>query len=209
MRKFIPFMLALVFLLGLTGCMKSAERAEERNFLIEGEKYIAVSIGYTEEGKTIAKAGGYAIMEIPEDKDHIFLAVRSGLDNWTIVKESYVIPTSGKLNVAYCNHERIADGEKLQMVQSILGKDYQGSFVIKTKDEFDIYNATKDLYVGYEDCPVGTDRIGSIGNINGYLVFIAAEDMKDADLQYTCYILHEEYQDLYANSVQGTFETAN
>lgn len=76
-------------MLCLTGCTKSAERVEEGNFIIEGEKYIAISIGYTKKGKTIAKADGFDIMEIPEDKDHTFLAVRSGLDNWTIVKESY------------------------------------------------------------------------------------------------------------------------
>lgn len=80
---------------------------------------------------------------------------------------------------------------------------------MKADSEAEIYNATKDIYVGYGDCPVGTDRIGSVGNINGSLVFIKAEDMKNGDLQYTCYILNDEYQDLYANSVQRTFETVN
>lgn len=207
MKKLIPLLLTLVLVLGLIGCAKSAERVEERNFIIEGEKYVAISIGYTKEGKTIAKADGFDIMEISEDKDHTFLAVRSGLDNWTIMKESYKIPTSGKLNVAYCNHERITEGEKLSMVQSILDENYQGNFVIKTDAEADIYNATNDIYVGYEDCPVGTDRIGSIGNINGSLVFIKAEDMKNGDLQYTCYILNDEYQDLFEDSVKYTFAT--
>lgn len=207
MKKLIPLLFALVLALGLTGCTKSAERVEERNFIIEGEKYVAFSIGYTKEGKTIAKADGFDIMEIPEDKDHTFLAVRSGLDNWTIMKESYKIPTSGKLNIAYCNHECITEGEKMSMVQSILDENYQGNFMIKADAEADIYNATKDIYVGYEDCPVGTERVGFIGNINGSLVFIKAEDMKNGDLQYTCYILNDEYQDLYADSVQQTFET--
>ena len=202
-------MLILSFVLCIAGCAKSAERVGEREFIVEDEKYIAISIGFTEEGKTVAKADGFDIMEIPEDKEHTFLAVRSRLDDWTIVKDSYEIPTSGKLNIAYCNHERITNGEKLCMVQSILDENYKSSIVIKTNAEPDIYNATKDIYVGYEDCPVGTDRIGAIGNINGHLVFIKTEDLKNGDLQYTCYILNDEYQDLYANSVQRTFDTVN
>lgn len=186
---------------------RTAQRAEERNFVLQGEKYIACSIGFTKEGKTIAKADNFSIMEIPEDKDHNFLTVRNFLDNWVIVREAYSIPTGGKLNVAYCNHERITDGDKLAMVQSILDADFQGSFVVKTETSSDIYNAMKNVYVGYEDCPVGTDQIGSIGNINGRLVFIAEEELVNGgDLQYTCHVLKDEYQALYADGVQRTFE---
>ncbi len=209
MKRFIAVMLTWMLVFGLSGCTTTmkAERAEEKNFIIDGEKYVAIPVGYTKEGKTVAKVDGYAISEIPEDKTHTFLAVRSGLDNWVVVKESYVIPTSGKLNVAYCAHERITDGEKRSMVQSILDEEHPDSFVVKSDVEEAIHNATKDIYVGYEDCPIGTDWIGSIGNINGHLVFVKAEDIKDRDRKYTCYILKEEYQDLYADSVHRTFET--
>lgn len=188
---------------------RNAQRVEEGNFILQGEKYIAVSIRFTEEGKPIAKADGFDIMEIPEDQDHNFLAVRSGLDNWTIAKESYKIPTSGKLNVAYCNHARITDGNQWSMIQSISEEDFQGSFTIRTDSEMDIHNATMSIYVGYQSCPVGTDWIGSIGNINGQLVFIPSKDLKNGDLQYTCYILNDEYQELYESSLHLTFETVS
>lgn len=188
---------------------RTAKYVGEGDFLIKGERYVSYPVGYTDEGRTVAKADNFDIMEIPEDEDRNFLAVRSFLDNWTIVKESYEIPDSGKLNVAYCEYERIADGEKLHMVQSILDDDFQGSFVIKTDAESEINNATKSIYVGYEDCPVGTEWIGAIGNINDRLVFIKTEDMKDGDLRYTCYILNSEYQELYSESVYRTFQTAD
>ena len=157
---------------------RTAEIGFENSFVIKGERYIATSIGYTEEGKIIAKADNFKIKEIPEDKDHNFLAVRSFLDNWIIVRESYVIPTEGD------------------------------SFVVKTENMFEMSSATESIRVGYEDCPVGTDWIGVIGNINGFLVFVDREDMKDEDdLQYTCYVLKDEYQALLKNGVKNTFET--
>ena len=63
-------------------------------------------------------------MEIPEDGDRNFLTVRSALDNWTIVKESYKIPAEGDAGVAYLWHERVTGGVKFDMVQSILDENY-------------------------------------------------------------------------------------
>ena len=209
-RMFLVVAIVLCVAIFVTACStsvdKTAQRGFEGSFIIAGERYIAISIGFTEEGKTIAQADNYNIKEIPEDPNHNFLAVRNFLDNWTIVKESYVIPTGGKLNVAYCDQERITDGIKLQMIQSILDGVYQGSFIVKTDGERDIFNAIKTVKVGYEDCPVGTDWLGGIGNINGYLVFVEAEDLRESNVEYYCYVLQEEYQKLYENSVKKEFE---
>ena len=188
----------------------TAQRAEERNFIIKGEKYIGIPIGFTEEGKIIARADGFDIMEIPEDKNHNFLVVRSFLDDWTIVRESYVIPTEGEVGVAYLWRERVTEGIKWDMVQSILNNDFQGDFTImaEAKSEYgatDVMNIVKSIRIGYEDCPVGTDWIGCFGNINGKLVFIKVDDYVDGDLKYTCYILKDEYQDLYNDSVNQNF----
>jgi hypothetical protein len=193
---------------------RTAEPVFEGGFIIGGEKYVKIPIGFTEEGKTIAKADSFDIMEIPEDKEHNFLAVRSFLDDWTIVKESYIIPTEGDLNVAYLGRERVAEGIKWDMVHSILNQEFQGEFTIEAEiisqyeNEFttNIWNAVEPIKIGYEDCPVGTDWIGSFGMINGFLVFIEAEDLKENNLEYTCYILKHEYRDLYENGAQHTFK---
>ena len=68
-------------------------------------------------------------------------------------------------------------------------------------------SATDSLYVGYGDCPVGTQWIGRVGNINGKLVFVTVEDMKDGDLNYTCHILEDKYQDLLKDRVKNNIET--
>ena len=218
MKRIIAvFIVTAILICCLSSCdlfVKEAERSEERSFIIDGEKYIGTSIGFTEEGRRIAKADSFDIMEIPEDKDHNFLAVRSFLDDWTIVKESYVIPTEGEVTVAYLWRERVTDGAKWDMVQSILNGDFQDEFTIKAKIEREyedgfntnIWNAVNPLRIGYEDCPVGTDWIGSFGSINGKLVFIKSEDLKDDDVKYTCYILKDEYQELFIDTSDKKFE---
>lgn len=198
--------------LSLVSCSpidRSAEVMGEGGFIIQGEKYISLPIGFTEEGKVIAKADSYNIMMIPEDTDRNFLAVRSFTDNWTIVKESYVIPTQGDLNVAYLDHERITEGKKWEMTEYILAGEFAGSFIVQTNAMGELPSATDSLYVGYGDCPVGTHWLGRVGNINGKLVFVKADDMKDDDLIYTCYVLEDEYQDLMKDSVKNNFEIVN
>ena len=131
MKRIIAvFSVATILLCCLSSCglfVKEAQIGAEKSFIIDGERYIAVSIGFTKEGRRFAKADSFDIMEIPEDKDHNFLAVRSFLDDWRIVKESYVIPTDGEVTVAYLGwHERITKGIKWEMLQSILNDDFQG-----------------------------------------------------------------------------------
>lgn len=201
MKRIIAFfVVATILLCNLSSCsifLKKVERVGEHNFIINGEKYVGVGIAYTTTGRKIAQYDGFDIRVIPEDKDHNFLAVRSFLDGWTMVKESYVIPTSGEVTVAYLDyHERITEGIKWEMIQSILNDDFQGKFIIKDNE---IEKATRFIWVGYEDCPVGTDRIGKFGNINGKLVFIKIKDFNidRYDLKYTCYIIKDEYQELF------------
>lgn len=198
MKRIIAiFVVATILLYSCSIFFKKVERVGEHNFIIDGEKYVGVGIAYTTTGRKIAQYDGFDIRVISEDKDHNFLAVRSFLDGWTMVKESYVIPTSGEVTVAYLDyHERITEGIKWEMIQSILNDDFQGKFIIKGNE---IEKATRFIWVGYEDCPVGTDRIGKFGNINGKLVFIKIKDFNidRYDLKYTCYIIKDEYQELF------------
>lgn len=205
----IVLVIAIVFIISYLSVDRTAQRIGEGGFVIQGDTYRSISVGYSGEGKVIAKADGYDIMVLPEDSAHNFLAVRSFTDNWIIVKESYVIPTQGELNVAYLDYERITEGEKFKLVQSILAGEFQNSFTVKTNAVAEMASATDSLYVGYGDCPVGTHWLGRVGNINGKLVFVTAEDMKDGDLFYTCKVLGDEYWDLFADSVKNTFETVD
>lgn len=213
MKRTIAFSAILFLMLTfLSGCTPiEAERGFEGSFIINGETYVPISAAHSGQVSwPMVEVDGHSIHPITEDSSRCFLEVRSFLDNWTIVKESYVIPTSGKLNVVYYNHERITpastDNEKWNLAQSIRNNDFSGSFVIQATSPNDIYNATKSVYFGYEDCPLGTDFIGGIGIINEQLVFIKKSSLKSCELIYTCYILNDEYQHLFESSGNTTFE---
>ncbi len=170
---------------------------EGSHAFINGEKYIPCGIRFKKTGKTLTKIDGFTVMEIQEDKEHNFVFVKSFMDHWTFVKESYNIPKNGELTVAYIDYEQITKGNKWKLIKSIQKKDFKGSFRIKTKDIADIFNATSPIYFGYNDCPVGTDRIGYMGIINERLIFIKANEIYSENLEYTCHILKEEYKSLY------------
>ncbi|MDD4163720.1 MAG: hypothetical protein PHD46_00155 [Eubacteriales bacterium] len=203
----VVFIFGSVLLIRNFSIDRTAERGQEGSFIIKGEEYVSMDIGFSEEGKTIAKAANFNIMEITEDSEKNFLAVRSFLENWTIVKKSYDIP-SGDVNVAYIGEQRVTDGPEWSMVESIIKHDFAGDFAIINDNETDIYNATKEIFVGYGNCPVGTDKIGVCGNINGQLVYIAFEDLVDSNLQYRCFILKDEFQNILKDSVHKTFDVS-
>ncbi len=177
---------------------------------INGEKYIPCGIRFNKSGKTLTKIDGFTVKEISEDKEHNFVFVSSFMDHWTFVRESYNIPKDGELTVAYIDYEQITKGEKWELIKSIQKNDFQGVFRIKTKDIADIFNATSPIYFGYKGCPVGTDKIGYIGIINEHLIFIKAKEIHSKELEYTCYILKEEYKVLYNSYlVHRTFQTVD
>lgn len=210
MKRIISILLVAAILLCISHCsalLKKVDRVGEHDFIINGEKYVGKGIAYTTTGRKFAQYDGFTIHVIPEDKEHNFLAVRSFLDGWTMVKESYVIPTSGEVNVAYLEYnQRITRSIKLEMIQSIINDDFQGEFIIKgealSEGNYyytDVDSATDYIWVGYNDCPVGTDRIGKLGKINGKLVFIKIKefDFNEYDRKFTCYIIKDEYQELF------------
>lgn len=96
------------------------------------ERYNYTSFSFTEEGKVIAKIDTWSIMEIPEDSEHNFLAIRSFLDNDLLVKEGYVIPEDGEISCVYASTHRRSDDEKLlDVIEKIIACDYGAGFEIK------------------------------------------------------------------------------
>lgn len=166
----------------------------------KGEEYHIAHIAFTEEGKTIGKADDWDIMEIPEDKNHYFLGVRSFLDNFYVVKDSYIIPTEGNINVVYIDNKRYTDVELKNAVEYILNNEIHEKFNILTDN---IYHYAKEIYIGYEDCPVGTEWIGMIGYVNGKLVYVKPteriyKDTGAPDEQiYCCYVIPSLYIEVF------------
>ena len=202
----IPIVVALCIYFRID---RTAERLPENGFLIDGERYRAISIAYASEGRTVAKADNIELNLIPEDKDRNFLVARSFLDDWAIVKESYEIPLSGEINVVYFmyDRERYEEGAAKDLAAYINKGGSEGDFTIMARhSEMQLTM----IWVGYEDCPVGTDCIAYVARINGKLVWIEPEvpaDQLDYQQQIPryCHILPDEFADLLADEKNRSF----
>lgn len=166
----------------------------------QGEYYEICVFQFTGEGKTIGVADSWKINEIPEDPDHNFLGLRSFLDNFYVAKKTYKIPESGKINVVYIDHERYDGAEFGDAVKFLKNGGITGSFDFKTNN---IEHYVKRVYVGYEDCPVGTEYLGMVGYIENKFVFIKPtktiykENGAREDQTYTCYPVPKQYERVF------------
>lgn len=177
---------------------RSGEFIDVDEIKFKGEEYKSMKFAFTGIGKTIGKADDWKINEIKEDKEHNFLEVRSFLDNFYVVKKSYNIPTQGSINVVYIDKHRYTNNENLKnTIQFLLNTEISDGFEIKTDN---IYYYAESIYIGYENCPVGTEYIGMIGYINDELVYIKpterlhASDGSFAKQTYYCYIIPGQYK---------------
>lgn len=132
--------------------------------------------GVYEEGGTLARTKDMKrrIDVVVGDDEHIFVVNRSFYENWLLVREDYEIPEDGIITIAYWNHQRITDEDFLTAV-SKLSKSIPEEKTHETIYD-QIYGLTEekqlsDLWVGYDDCPVGTKHLGFLGKYNGKWIF--------------------------------------
>lgn len=197
---------ALVLVLMHTGVLlfdRSAERQGEGVYW-NGVVYQPCAGEYTE-GKTIAKTtDGSRINEVEEDDTHTFIVLRSFLDQYLLVREDYAIPSSGEITTVFWNGEEIADAAFRDAVTAILS-------VAETDMEYvtdGIYQLTggqhmRPLFVGYQNCPIGTEFKGYMGQINGQWVITTdiADDRTNVDgspksCTVGCYTIPPTYHEI-------------
>ena len=204
---FVPVLLALIILIkGGTWFYQyvTLDRTAEINcdwgFIWKGVQYIPVTIEAGKTTKCIAKTtDGQKIKEYEDDPSHTFLELRSFLDNNSVVREDYIIPTEGTISCVYISDTRLTDSALYPKIKEILECDFESSFFIKSKM---IYSLGKRITIGYNDCPVGTQFKGVIGNINGKWVFIYPEDIGHIkttypETKYECHIIPERFEDVF------------
>lgn len=164
-----------------------------------GENYDLKSFTYTGKGKLIGTAGGWKVFEVPEDKEHNFIIFHSFLDHHLVVRSTYIIPKSGNIGVVYFNNYRYTDDDIKTAIKYLINENLGDGFNITTNN---IYSSMTNIYIGYEDCPVGTEDAGKLGYINNKLSYIKPieynynnyEELgEDKDEVYTCYIVPEKY----------------
>lgn len=192
---------------------RSGEFIADDEIKFKGEEYKSMYFAHAKVGKTIGKVDYWDINEIKEDKEHNFLEVCSFLDNFYVVKKSYTIPTQGSINVVYIDNYRYTNNVELKnAIYFLLNTEINDGFKIKTDN---IYHYAKEVYIGYDDCPVGTEYIGMIGYINEKLVYIKPTERiysgngSPEEQIYYCYIIPNQYKaalDIYPYYIKDSID---
>ena len=175
-------------------------RSRGEGFVWKGAVYVPGSGVYTE-GKTIAKTrDGWKINRVEEDPDHIFLVMRSFLDQWLVVREDYEIPASGEITAVNWKRKQYTDPALLQTVTKILTEAkpdvcYETDHIFRISEDQD----TGLLYAAYEGCPIATERLGHLGTVDGLWMYATdiqpvRYDAAGDPAWYTvsCYLIPEE-----------------
>lgn len=214
LNKKVKIFIVMIFLFFLStiGYTFLQHRSLERDGFVGIERVQMEDVNYsyekyefTKNGKDIAYIGDWKIKEIPEDPSHTFLVVRSFMDQYTIVREDYIIPMEGKVSCAYIGKDnRTEDKKILQAFTEILQKEYiKGTDFFITND-VGANDGFRHVTVGYEGCPVGTDSsIYYIGKIDSKWVIIFRDELgewKNDKLPVTYYELDDKYGEIFEES---------
>ena len=173
----------------------SAKQGFEHSVTWKGKTYVQKYYRHSGEGKTLARTDrGFDLNEVEDDPNHDFLVVRSFLDQYNLVNEDYVIPTSGEVTCVFWDHQKFTDKPLTDVISKIINNkklDFSyssdGLFLLKDGQELDSLN------VGYNGCPVGTEYIGYIGKLNGkwVLCFNVKNDENTRKSTCDCYEIPE------------------
>lgn len=157
-------------------------------------EYVYEGFDLSEEGKIIGKINGFEIREVPEDPEHNFLVIRSFLDQDYLVRKDYQIPVSGTVSCCYVSGMRSTDEKLLQTIEEILQAAYDDGFQVELED----HHSPQRLHsvsVGYEGCPVGTDRkykLGCLDDGRWVLVFVKDDVVNNGKHTMICHGITKE-----------------
>lgn len=172
----------------------SAERGFENSVRWKDVTYVPVS-GKYHEGRTVAKVrdSGLSLIEVQEDESRTFMAVRSFLDGWLVVREDYEIPQDGEITRVYWNLELIEDEEFFTALKELTEK--AAADFVYDNSKGDIYQYKGDdvmraIIVAYEGCPVPTNYIGYMGTIEGRWCITVGDHRKN---EIACSYIPDEY----------------
>ena len=190
---------AVIFVLvRLGGCIIhwTTARFDGTKLIIGGVTYIHKEFDYTETDRTIAYVDGWTVSTIKEDPSRTFLRVRSFTDGYGYMREDYEIPTEGEVTVLYLNDRfRYTNRTLCDMIEALRTDPPAETFTVRTDA---IYRYAKDVSVGYEGCPIATEFVGYLGDINGKWVFIFPTELTYenggyAEEDFVCHVIPEKY----------------
>jgi len=154
--------------------------------------------GRHKEGKTIArtKDNKSEVNEVVGDPEHIFVVVRSFLDNHLYVNENYEIPTNGEVTAIYVGYMKVESKDFcLAIDELLLDVATNNNLKTFTVESEGMYQLAEEIYLCFDGCPVGTFLVGYIGLINDTWVYVSnipVELNPDGTWKtqsYTCYVI--------------------
>ena len=191
----------IFLLVRVVGCALTWTTAkfEGTKLIIGGVTYIHKEFDYAEAGRTIAYVDGWTVSTIKEDPSRTFLRVSSFLDGYGYMREDYVIPTGDEITVVYLNDRyRYTSRSLCNMIADLRANLPAESFTIRTDA---VYRYAESVSVGYEGCPIATQFVGYLGNINGKWVFIPPTEIRYendgyVEREFVCHVIPEKYHDI-------------
>ena len=170
-----------------------------------GIEYSRISGDYTE-GKTIAKGKNcdWVVNMVEEDPSHTFIVARSFLDQYLLVSDDYIVPTTGKLTTVSWNGTYITNEFFLDAIANIEAEKTT-TFTYETDGIYQLTDTQhmRCLYFAYESCPVATNFKGYMGKVNGEWVITTyiSPDTRNDDgspkpYAVSCYKIPSEYWDV-------------
>lgn len=219
MKKALPVLLVLVLVLGVFALSYPQISTAVSNLFVsdhsaevfggglywDGAEYIECEGEYTE-GKTLATDAdkSWEINAVEEDETHTFVVKRSFLDQYLCVRKSYTIPTSGTVTGVFWNGKKITDPAFCNAVSKIYSSEDE-TFLYETDGIYMLTETQKmrQIYLCYEDCPVGTSYIGYLGKAGGQWAMTVNISDNDNNVDtsqkaytVTCKRIPEEYAPL-------------
>ncbi|NMP37701.1 MAG: hypothetical protein GX051_06190 [Clostridiales bacterium] len=218
-RKILCFSVIVTAVIGVILCFLITKglivfdhTAEKRDGGIYWNDTMYVSCyGKYTEWKTIAKTkDGWHINAVKEDSSNTFIVARSFLDQELFVKSDYTVPVSGEITTVFWGGNEIKNTEFINAVSKIL-ENAVSDFEYETEAIYSIQDNQKmrDLYIGYNGCPVGTYFAGYMGIVNDKWCITTeiSDEQHNADgssKPYTvwCYCIPQEYSELLEKSFE-------
>ena len=142
------------------------------NSILWGDKVYISCTGKYHEGETIAKTNdGWDLNEVKEDKTHSFIVARSFQDQYLLVRQDYKVPTDGNISAVFWVDKKIKDKSFCKTLKDILSElktdfEYETEGIFMMTDTQDM----KEVYLCYDDCPIGTSFVGYMGVVNNQWV---------------------------------------
>jgi hypothetical protein len=201
LRRSLLAAIGIFLLVRAVGCALTWTTAhfEGTKLVVGGVRYVHRDFNYADTGRTIAYVDGWTVSTIQEDPSRTFLRVSSFLDGYGFVREDYVIPTEGEITVVYLDGRfRYTIRKLCTMITELRTDPPAETFTVRTDA---IYRYAESVSVGYEGCPIATQFVGYLGNINEKWIFIPPTEIRYendgyVEREFVCYVIPEKYHDI-------------